>query len=629
MTEGAYAEGDRVERQPGTLVELFLEGLDRNRGEDSRRIRGPEGEWTPLSYDEMGRRVREATLALRDLGYRRGDRVALVSDTRLEWAVADFSMLMSGLVGVPVYPSLPAEQMRYILENAGARAAFVENGEQYRKLLEVRDGLPDLERAICFEPCEEGDLPLLTLEELRARGRDAGPGLDPGFEACARRAEPDDLATLIYTSGTTGRPKGVMLTHDNFVSNVKMSCRVLPVNADDVALSWLPLSHVFERMAGHYLMWDRGVTVAYAGSVDTVARDMGEVRPTIMTAVPRLYERVVERAEAAARQSGGLKAGIFSWARDVGEARADRVLAGETPGPWLALRYAVADRLVFRKLRDRTGGEIRYFISGGAPLPPSVGRFFWAAGLPVLEGYGLTESSPVVAVNPPERPKLGSVGPPIANTEVRIADDGEILVRGPQVMEGYYRNPEATAETVTEDGWLRTGDIGSLDDDGYLRITDRKKELIVTSVGKNIAPAPVENALQRSRFIEYAVLIGDRRKFPIVVIQPAFGALREWAEHEGIEAEDREALLADPRVRDRFRQAVDGRTQDFPHHEQPGRILLVQDEFGVESGELTPTMKVKRREVSGRYEEEIDRVYREAEAEGETAGRTVDVAGSR
>lgn len=628
MTDGGASGTERREAatpgefEPGTLVELFLASRDEHVDLEARRIRSGGG-WASLTHREFADRVRETALGLQSLGLERGDRVAIVSDTRLEWAQADFALLMSGLVGVPVYPSLPPGQMRHILDDAGVRAAFAADQAQYDKLAQIHGDLEALERVFAFDAAEAGSEgpPVSSLTDLRRRGAEAPDDLAEGYEERARRAAPDDLATLIYTSGTTGDPKGVMLTHDNFVSNVEASCRVLPVGGEDVALSWLPLAHVFERMAGHYLMWHRGATVAYAGSVDTVARDMAEVSPTIMTAVPRLYEKFLEKAEAAAREAGGLRATIFDWARKVGEERASRRLAGESVGPWLALRHALADRLVFSKLRQRTGGRIRYFISGGAPLPVPVGLFLWAADLKVLEGYGLTETSPVLCVNPPERPKLGTVGPPVAGTEIRIADDGEVLARGPQVMRGYFDNPETTEEVLSDDGWLRTGDVGRLDEDGYLSITDRKKELIVTSHGKNIAPSPVENALQRSRFVEYAVLIGDQRKFPIVLIQPAFGELRKEAGDR-----DPEELIRDDGVRRRIREAVLEATEDFAHHERPGEILLVAREFSVEAGELTPTMKVKRREVEDRWAADIDRVYREAEREGEEEGVSVKAA---
>ncbi len=618
--------------EPGTLVELFLDGLAAHRSTEAKRWRDDDGRWRSMSHAEFAEAVREAALGLGELGAERGDRVAILSRTRLEWALADLSLVMAGAVSVPVYPTLPPNQVAYILADAGDRTAFVEDQEQYDKLVEVKGELDELTHVVAFEPVEAYDgLPATTLAELRERGRGVSPEAAADYESRARGTRPDDLATLIYTSGTTGRPKGVMLSHDNFVSNVRASCEVLRVHEDDVALSWLPLAHVFERMSGHYLMWDRGATVAYAVSRDTIPRDMGEVRPTVMTAVPRLYEKLVEKAEAAAREAGGLKERIFRWARGVGERRADRVLAGESTGPLLGLQYAVADRLVFGKLRERTGGRIRFFISGGAPLPPPVGRFLWGAGLPVIEGYGLTETSPVLCVNPSERPKLGTVGPPIPGTELRIADDGEILARGPQVMQGYHGDEEATREVMLEDGWLRTGDVGELDEDGYLSITDRKKEILVLSTGKNVAPSPVENAMQRSRFVEYAVLIGDQRKFPIAVIQPAFEEVAKWADGEGVslDADDEASVIGSAAVRELFDAEIREAVRSFDRHEQPGEALLVPDRFGVDSGELTPTDKVKRRVVLERYEQEIDRVYREAEQAGEGAGGMVHAVGER
>lgn len=626
ISAGARREaGSPIDFEPGTLVELFLDGVEEHGNREAMLRREEDGTWRSHSFAEVGERVRELALGLRALGYERGERVGTISDTRMEWALADYGMILSGLVNVPVYPSLPAGEAAYILENAGARAAFVEDQEQYDKLVEVRREYPDLERAVSFEPVQaSGELPVIGLDELGRKGREADEELAGSYEAYARRAEPDDVVTLIYTSGTTGRPKGVMLTHNNFYSNSLLSARRLPVTSEDRHLSWLPLSHVFERMSGHYLMWGRGVTVAYAESVDTVARDLMDVRPTIMTAVPRLYEKFFEAATQKARAGGALTSKIFSWARSVGEARADRVLAGETVGPWLTLKYAVADRLVFHKIRERTGGEVRYFISGGAPLSPEIAKFFWAASVPVLEGYGLTETSPVLCVNPADAPRLGTVGPPIDGTQLRIDEDGEILCKGPQVMKGYYQNEEATREAFTEDGWLRTGDIGALDEDGYLSITDRKKEILVNSYGKNIAPSPVEEAVKRSRYVEHAVLIGDQRKFPIVLLQPAFEALEGWAGEQGLSPGDREGLVEDDRVRELLEEEVAERVRDFPDHERPREVLPVAEEFAVESGELTPTMKVKRRVITDRYDERIEETYRRAIEEWE--GRRADRA---
>lgn len=623
-TPGRREAGSPADFEPGTLVDLFLRGLRDYTREDALMCRGEDGGWDCFSRPEIGERVRRIALALRSLGHGRGERVAIVSDTRLEWALADYSLIMAGLVSVPVYPSLPASGLRHLLSDSGARAAFVEDEEQLRKVRQVREDLPELERLYTLESTDAAvpGLEVLGLDELERRGGEAPGELADSYEEYARETEPGDLATLIYTSGTTGEPKGVMLTHSNFYSNVLQSWRVLQIGPEDVVLSWLPLSHVFERTAGHYIMWKSGVRIAYAESVDTVARDMTEVRPTLMTGVPRFYEKILERVVEAAEESGGLRETIFRWARGVGEERVDREQQDRPVGPLLRLKTAVADRLVFRKLRERVGGRVRYFVSGGAPLPVEVARFFHAAGIPVLEGYGLTEASPVVAVNPPDGVRLGSVGPPVPGTEVEIAEDGELLCRGPQVMKGYYGLQEETEETLTDDGWLKTGDIGSIDDDGYLRITDRKKEIIVTSYGKNLAPAPVENAIRQSELVDHAVMIGDGRKFPVVLVVPAFSALRKWAAREGIDGDlDDGELAADRRVRRRFEEIVRERTGPFDEHEQPKEVLPLAAEFTVEGGELTPTMKVKRRVVEEEYAEEIDRLYREADREHEEEER--------
>lgn len=618
--------GDPLDHRPGTLVDIFFDSLRRHRRTDAALHRLPDGSWAHLSQEMVAERVRHLALGLRSLGYQRGDRIGIVSQTRLEWALADWAMIMSGLVPVPVYPQLPPEQMAFVLRDAGAVAAFVSDGEQLGKLAEVRDELAALKRIFTFETAEAPAvaLEILGLEDLSARGREAEEELGGEYESYARTARPDDLATLIYTSGTTGRPKGVMLTHDNLYSNVVLTSRRFPVQPGDRALSLLPLSHIFERTAGHYIMWHSGISIAYAESVETVARDMVEVKPTIMTAVPRVYDKVLERARATAREGGATKERIFQWARKIGERRAEILLAGETPGPWLGLRHAVADRLVFAKLRERTGGRIRFFVSGGGPLSPAVAKFFFAAGMPIIEGYGLTETSPVVCFNPHEAVRLGTVGPPIPGTEVRIAEDGEILVRGPQVMKGYFNDEEATAAAIDREGWFHTGDIGELDDDGYLSITDRKKEILVSAYGKNIAPAPIETAIQRSDLIGQAVLIGDGRKFPVALIVPDFEALSAWAAERGLESDGRDDLLARSEVQRRLEEEVFGRVAEFARYERPRAVLAVPDEFTVEGGELTATLKVKRRVVLERYSEEIDRTYGEAERRYAEANRESD-----
>jgi long-chain acyl-CoA synthetase len=428
---------------------------------------------------------------------------------------------------------------------------------------------------------------------------------------------PDDLATVLYTSGTTGEPKGVMLTQQNIFSNTQAAGQVLDIHAGDVTLSFLPLSHIFQRMVD-YLLLSRGCTLARAHDIQSVARDLGLVRPTIQIAVPRVYEKVFNAVREAAQ---GSRRKILDWAVAVGGRWADATLEGRSPGAWTGVQYRIADRLVFSKLRERLGGRVRFFISGSAPLAVDVNRFFFAAGLPILEGYGLTETSPVTNVNPPGGIRIGTVGPPVPGTEVRIAPDGEILVRGPQVMKGYYNRPEATAAVIDAEGWFATGDIGELDEDGYLRITDRKKDLLVTAGGKNIAPQPVENRLKSSRFIEQVVMVGDRRKFPALLVVPSFDALRRWARDQGFPHDDHATLLAQREIQDLMEREIMGHLGPLARYERPKKFALLKREFTVEDGSLTPTQKVKRRVVQERFSNVIDRMYEE-----ENEDQTVFVA---
>ncbi|WP_420447059.1 AMP-dependent synthetase/ligase [Candidatus Palauibacter sp.] len=599
--------------RPGTLADLFLDGLSRPR-DDAARTRGSDGVWASVSTDDIGGRARAIALGLRTKGFVAGDRVAILSQTRLEWALADWGIVMAGLTSVPVYPVLPADQVRYILADSGARAVFVEDQEQLDKIAEVEGDLPALELVIAFGAVTApggSSLVTMQLDALSDLGESAPEALASTYESHARATRPEDLATLIYTSGTTGDPKGVMLTHANFHSNADMALRVFPIDSTHVALALLPLAHVFERTVGHYIMWRAGVTVAYAESPNTVARDLGEVSPTFMAAVPRVFEKVLERAEASAREAGGAKQKIFNWARGVGEARAMAELEGRPVGSGLRLQSALADRLVFSKLRARTGGRVQYFVSGGAPLAPAVARFFFAARLPIVEGYGLTETSPAVSFNPLDAIRLGTVGKPIPGTEIRIAGDGEILVRGPQIMAGYFNKPEATAEAIDEDAWFHTGDVGEIDEDGYLRITDRKKDLIITAYGKNIAPQPIEAEIKRHPMVAEAVMLGDGGKFPIVIVVPEFEAVRP--ELHGVEEAADADLVTDARTRGMIERAVRESCRDLAHYERPRDVLLVPGPFTVESGELTPTLKVKRRVIEARFSGAIEALYERAE----------------
>jgi long-chain acyl-CoA synthetase len=592
----------------GTLVQLFFEAVDRFGSEDALRYKAGDA-WRSISHRELEERVRRLALALESYGLGRGDRVAILSENRPEWAIVDYAALCVGAYDVPIYATLPANQIAYILEDAGVRLVFASTAEQLAKIVEVWGELPKLERVVVFDDVTVDDARVVTLSAaLEAGAREEAAGRGEGFRDRALAAEPGDVATILYTSGTTGRPKGVMLTHNNIYSNTRAVQGVLPISTDDVALSFLPLSHILQRMVDYFL-FANGVTIAYVRSFDEVPQALVEVAPTVVVSTPRVYEKVYARVMSAT----GLRRRLVLWARSVGREWADVVLAGRRPGIGLRIRHAVADGLVFRKIRQRLGGRLRFFISGGAPLNPEIGRFFFSAGVMILEGYGLTETSPVTNVNTPEAFRFGTVGKPIPGTEVMIAEDGEILIRGPQVMKGYLDQPEATREAIDEDGWFHTGDVGEIDVDGFLRITDRKKDLIVTAGGKNIAPQPIENQIKSSRFVSEAVMLGDRRPYPIVLVVPNFDDLMEWARGVGIAETDREALLRDPRVRERMEAEVFGRLEGLARYEQPKKMALLAQEFSIERGELTPTLKVRRRVVEEHYRDVVESLYEEKE----------------
>jgi long-chain acyl-CoA synthetase len=586
----------------GTLVDLFFQAIDEFDKPDALQTR--EGDrWRAIAHREVLEQVRLITQALGATGTRRGDRVALLSENRPEWALADWAMICGGVLNVPVYPNLPPAQIAYLLEHAEVETAFVSTADQLAKMIEVRAHWPRLRRIVVFDDVPRSADGVETLADFMERGRAAG-GSENEFRVEAKKAQPEDVATLVYTSGTTGAPKGVMLTHDNLYSNVLASLAEFPLGPADIALSFLPLSHVFQRLVD-YVMFAWGATIAYVPSFDDVPRAFREVRPSFAVCVPRVYEKMYARILSAT----GLKRRLVLWARQVAIdwARAD--LGGPQPGGLLGLRHRIADRLVFSKIRESLGNRVRFLISGSAPLNPQIAEFFHGAGLTILEGYGLTETSPVTNVNTPSHHRIGTVGRPIAATEERIAEDGEILVRGRQIMKGYYRDEAATSAVIDQDGWFHTGDIGEIDADGYLRITDRKKELIKTAGGKYVAPQPLENAIKQSRYIAEAVLLGDRRPFPIVLVVPNFENLQAWAGQQGAGGSDPQALAADPRVIRFMEQEVERRVESFARHEKPKKVLVMSREFSIDEGEITPTLKVKRRVVEEKHRERIEALY--------------------
>jgi len=573
-------------------------------------MRAKQGDgWIELSYSDLADRIQDLSLGLLDLGLATGDRVAILSENRPEWAIADYACLAACCTDVPIYPTLPARQIEQNLADSGAVAVFVSTRPQLEKVLAARERLPALRHIIAFDRDAIG-AGVLPLEEVYARGRTARPAR-ASWRSDALRVRPEDLATLIYTSGTSGDMKGVMLTHGNIASNVSTCCTLFSFAEGDECLSFLPLSHIFERMFGHYCMLHSGVVINYAESVDTVAADMQRWRPTLMASVPRLYEKIYGRVLDAVRAGSGLKRRIFFWGRRVGEKAVDLRLAGQPLPPALRAQLWLADRLVFAKLRARTGGRLRFFISGGAPLSADIAKFFHASGMPILEGYGLTETSPVIAVNTFKHQRLGTVGLPIPQVEVKIAPDGEILTRGPHVMVGYYNKPQATAEALDSEGWFHTGDIGLLDPDGFLKITDRKKDIIVTAGGKNIAPQPIESLAKTSKFVSNAVMLGDRRPFPVMLIVPNFENLSAWAAQERIQSADSAALVALPEVQKKMEREVRTTLRDLAGFEMPKKFLLLARDFSIDSGELTPKLSVKRRVVEQRHRAAIEALYAE------------------
>ena len=603
-----YARGGP--RPPeGTLTQLFFDSISRYDKPDAMLYRAEVNVWRPVSHRTIKERVRHLSLGLRELGLERGDRVAILSENRPEWALADWACLTGGITDVPIYPTLPAEQIPHILNDSGATAIFVSTRLQAEKLASVRAQVPALKHVIVFDQAA-ASLGDQTLAQLEAVGQAADtPERAAEYEREARAVLPSDVATIIYTSGTTGAPKGVMLTHDNFWSNVSATRDVIPMEGNEVALSFLPLSHIFER-TGDYWFFATGTSIAYVESFDLVPICMQEVRPTIAMSVPRLYEKMYARVLENALSGGALTKRVFFWARAVADRWADQKLAGREPAGLLALQYALAQKLVFSKLKARTGGRLRYFVSGGAPLANEINKFFYAAGLVILEGYGLTETSPVIGVNTPANFRIGSIGKPVNGVEVQVAPDGEILTRGPHVMKGYYNKPDATREAIDADGWFHTGDIGVIEDD-FIRITDRKKDIIVTANGKNIAPQPIENLIKTNKYISQAVMIGDRRKYPILLVVPNFDQLERWARIKNILWTDRAQLLQMPTIQGKIDQEVRGQLTGLAHFETPQKIALLEHDFSVETGEMTPTLKVKRRVVDQRYKARIDALYEE------------------
>jgi len=592
--------------EPATLGDLFRRAASEFALPDALNHK-QGGEWRPISSREFLTRSENIALGLASMGLGKGDRAAILAPNSPEWTITDAGCQLAGIIDVPIYTTLGPEQVRYILDDSGSRVLFIADEASYARVCDAIGGCRSIETVVFFNGAGGGEK-IISFDELEELGREKRLRDPEAVDALARSSSAEDLATLIYTSGTTGEPKGVMLTHANLLSNVRDASEHFAFTGTDTCLSVLPLSHVFER-TGMYVYLRYGMRVYYAESIDKAPDNLREVRPTIFIGVPRIFEKLLERARLAALQSSRVRAGIFDWAIDVARAHARCTSAGETVAVGLAAKHAFADKLVYSKFREFFGGRLRHCITGGAALPDDIYLIFTGAGVSIMQGYGLTETSPVVSSNVPGAIKVGTVGRPISNVAVRIAADGEIEVRGPGVMKGYYKREDSTREAFTDDGWFKTGDIGHLDDDGFLVITDRKKELFKTSGGKYIAPAHIEQMLRASRFISQAVLIGNGRKFPSALIVPDFDMLSSYARHKDLDRTTPAELCRHPKILDLFSRQIEETTASLGQFEKVKRFALLEQELTVERGELTPTLKIKRRVIDERYRDVIEQLY--------------------
>ncbi len=598
-----------------TITEMFLQTTSQHTDKylyfSKRR-----DHWEGLRGKDIRATVEDLSYGLLSLGVVKGKHAAIISNNSPRWAMADYGILCTGGATVSIYPTLSASQAAYILKHSESRVVFAEDEEQAGKILEVWDDCPDLKTLIVINDAQVtgkttkgSGRTIISFINFLDLGQEYGKEQGLDFEAICKKCMPEDMLTLIYTSGTTGEPKGVMLTHHNMVSNIEGALKHIQIDEKDSLLSCLPLSHSFERMAGHFLAFSRGSAVYYAESIEKVGENMLEVKPTVMLHVPRFYEKVYSRVLESISQSPGIRQKIFWWALAQGKAMLQFTMAGRKPGWWLSKKHGLASKLVFSKLKERVGGRIRFFVSGAAPLSAEIAEFFASLGMIVLEAYGLTETSPALTTNKLEKFKFGNVGPAIPNVQLKIADDGEILAKGPNIMKGYYKDPEGTAEAIDSDGWFHTGDVGELDEDGFLKITDRLKSILVTSGGKNVAPAPLENALVLSPYIEQVMIIGDKRNFISALLVPNFEKLEAFAEEKSIPSRDREALVKNPQVIDLFEREVEKAMEQFARFEQVKKFVLLPRKFTIEEEELTPTLKIRRKAVFDHFGEEIESIY--------------------
>lgn len=584
-----------------------------------------DGKYRHMTYQQFWEKIHYAASGFKTLGVHDEDKIALISNSNPMWGITDFSAASLGAVTVPIYPTLPKDQAQFILHNAEVTVAVVEDDEQLEKVIEYEA----LHYCVIMNPSNSkyDNEKILTFEELERRGKEA---LILDWEDQWKRIDRDKLVTIIHTSGTTGKPKGVMLTHGNFLANIEaIQFWLIELMPEDLMLSYLPLSHVFERLAGHYMQFAVGTTIAYAESIDTIQENLQEIKPTIMTSVPRLFEKVYAKVLDEINNGPSFKKKVFDWALQVGTERYEYylnaavhqlILQDAMPKDFMK-KWRRADRLVYQKVKQKLGGRLRGLVSGGGTLNPELAKFFWALDIPILEGYGLTETSPVVTTNPMVRAKAGTVGKVLPNLEVKIADDGEVLVRGPSVMKGYYNNPEATKEAFDGD-WFKTGDVGAFDEEGYLKIVDRKKRIIVLSTGKNVAPQPIESVINESAFVDNAIIIGDKQKYVICLVNPDYENLIPWANKKGIPSENKESLAKHPQVQQLFEQEVSRCTSSFAPFEQPKKVVVIGEEWSIDRGELSPKLTIRPKFIEDKYKHLIDELYNESESKLEAVATT-------
>ena len=594
------------DRIPQTVPHFCLESFRRNKKRDALAFKVGDA-WTYLSGPEVVERVRRIALGLAQMGVKAGDRIAIISENRPEWSLTDLAILSLRAVNVPIYTTQAVEQIRYILEDSGAKMLFVSGRKLLKHAEQAVQSVERIEKLVFFDndAKPEGDNRATTLAEVEQRGIDVGDSVD--FDKLLAEVKADDLATIIYTSGTTGEPKGVMLNHESFTSNVVAISKGLPIKRTDRSLAVLPLSHIFER-AVFYVLCCNGVSIHYCASFDQLASHLQEVKPTIMTAVPRLFEQVYHKIVKKGKAAGGYKTRLFDWALEVGQQYWTARDMHERVSPALAAKHKIASRLVFSKWREGVGGELRFFVSGGAPLSKKLSYAFWAAGIPILQGYGMTEAC-IVCANRPDDNKVGSIGTPFEGIEMKIGDQSEILIRGKNVMQGYFNKPEETAKAIDSDGFYHTGDVGYVDKDGHYYVTDRLKDLFKLSNGKYVAPLQVESLLKQSPLVSQAVVVGSGRKQVGALIVPDWEALKDALKEDGIAADGtREELCENPHVVKRVQRDAVDLTRELNDYERVKRVYLLPREFSIDKGEMTPTLKIKRGVIDEKYEEAIDEI---------------------